>query len=183
MRKILAGVAHWDGGAPKNGDIEGLIRWMKIHRDPNIFYHFFISGDRVIYADKDFDHVYYHTGHIQYTELATELFGDYHAPRYTHTRETPHKSSPNFVTFGGCIMHDKKGGGYTEKTIKTAAKAFAAALYKYGLTEKNLLRHTDIVGRKVKDCPRFYVRHPLAWMRFKFLVKREIRKIKKGLIK
>lgn len=176
MREIMAGVVHWDDGPVKNGNIESLIDWMQKNRDPNIFYHAFVSGDRVV-TGASLDKVLYHCGAVQYTQLATDFFGEYYAPRYVHTKETPHLASPNLVTFGICMLHDKPGGGYTENTIKTGAKIMAGYFGSCGLTEEEMFTHTDIVGKDYKECPKFFVRHPLAWKRFKFLVKKELRKL------
>lgn len=176
MREIKAVVVHWDAGRPKNGNIEGLMDWMRNNRDPGIFYHRFVSGIRSVIGATA-DKVVYHCGHIKYTKFATEFFGEMWAPSYIHTKDKPHLRSPNQVTIGICILHDKVDGSYNDLTLKTAAKECARYLRNSGLDTDALLRHSDIVGTGLKKCPKAFVEDEFLWKSFKVKVRLELDKL------
>ncbi len=59
--------------------------------------------------------------------------------------------------------HKDKGGRFHKKTYDSLIRLCGWLCTRYGLDEKDVIRHYDVTG---KDCPRYYVRHPDAWKRF-----------------
>ena len=164
LKTHLAVVIHWDGGAVKNGDIDGLIRWMRDERKDGAFYHFFVSGTRLVAGAPETDKTI-HCGNTTYTEIAQRYFGDY-CPSWDH-REFPHPTSPNNCTLGVCMLHDYEDGRYSDETLRTGAKLAAGRLGAYDLGMEGLWDHTMIVGTETKLCPQaFYIEHsqkPAFW--------------------
>lgn len=158
LEEVLGFVVHWDGGEVKHGDIEGLIDWMENVRKGGAFYHYFISGDKIIKA-RDEKYRCIHCGNNTYTMWATRFFGSYHCPPWDH-RDQPHGSSPNNCTLSLCMLHDYEDGSFSELTLKTAAHLVGDRLGAYGLSMQALFDHTDIVGRDTKLCPKsFYTKN------------------------
>lgn len=60
--------------------------------------------------------------------------------------------------------HPKADGKFTEKTYESLVKLTAWLCDKFGLTEKSVIRHFDVTGKK---CPLYYVEHEDAWEQFK----------------
>lgn len=151
-------VVHWDGGQPKGGDVEGLMKWMRGERKDGAFYHRFVSGSQVVYGRSTAERCI-HCGNNTYTSAATKFFGSEYCPPWDH-RVSAHSSSPNNCTIGVCILHDHPGGGYTGETLRTAAKLCADLLDYYHLGIEALWTHTQIVGEKTKLCPRAFYKIP-----------------------
>jgi len=158
LPEMKAIVVHWDGGVPKDGNVEGLMQWMRDERKDGAFYHRFVSGQRIVYGRSTAEGCV-HCGNNTYTLESTQYFGAYYCPPWDH-RLTPHESSPNNCTIGVCILHDHPGGGYSGETLRTAAKLCAELLAYYGLGIGALWTHTDIVGEKTKLCPRAFYKIP-----------------------
>ncbi len=59
--------------------------------------------------------------------------------------------------------HKRKSGKFTEETYSALVNLTAYLCYKYGLTEKNVIRHYDVTG---KICPKYFVDHDDAWREF-----------------
>jgi len=154
LHEVKAVVIHWDGGDPKGGDIEGLMSWMQNVRKNGAFYHYFVSGDRIINGRAITERCI-HCGNNTYTKEATLYFGPHYCPPWDH-RDVPHSSSPNNCTLGVCMLHDHEGGGYSGETLRTSAKLVAMLLDINKLGLDALWTHTDIVGRQTKLCPRAF---------------------------
>ena len=157
LKEHLAVVIHWDGGAPKHGDIDGLIHWMRYVRKGGAFYHFFVSGTRIVPGAPETDKAI-HCGNTTYTDNAQRYFREY-CPAWDH-REFPHPTSPNNCTLGICMLHDYDDGRYSDDTLRTGARLAAGRLGAYRLGMEGLWDHTMIVGVETKLCPRaFYIEH------------------------
>lgn len=59
--------------------------------------------------------------------------------------------------------HKRKNGKFTGETYSTLVELTAYLCYKYGLTEKNVIRHYDVTG---KICPKYFVDHEDVWQEF-----------------
>ena len=165
LRDYLGVIVHWDAGGVKDGNIEGLMEWMRTHRDPEIFYHWFVSGKRVVFGTPLTDRCL-HCGNDTYTPEATKYFGDYYCPPYPHS-VTPHRSSPNNCTLAVCMLHDYPDGGYSLTTMETAAQICGYALYRFGIPKHGLMTHTEVVGKETKLCPKAFYDDPSLWDDFK----------------
>lgn len=61
-----------------------------------------------------------------------------------------------------CCIPDESGK-FTQQTYDSLVELVSWLCFRYGLTEKNLLRHYDITG---KNCPKYYVQNEDAWESF-----------------
>ncbi len=68
----------------------------------------------------------------------------------------------NTVSIETC--HLKSDGAYTKETYDSMVHLTAWLCEKFGLTEKDIIRHYDITG---KNCPKYFVEEEEAWLRFK----------------
>lgn len=59
--------------------------------------------------------------------------------------------------------HKRRNGKFTRETYSALVNLTAYLCYKYGLTEKNVIRHYDVTG---KICPKYFVDHPDVWREF-----------------
>lgn len=62
-----------------------------------------------------------------------------------------------------CCHPDKKGK-FTEQTYQSLVSLVSYLCDKYALNLEDIIRHYDVTG---KECPRYYVKHPKAWKKFK----------------
>ena len=77
-------------------------------------------------------------------------------------------NSANSYSIGVECATTGKDDHYTEEEYKSMVELGAWLAYKYGLDpRKDFLRHTDIVGKAYKICPRYFVEHPTEWKKFK----------------
>lgn len=60
--------------------------------------------------------------------------------------------------------HPDETGKFTDKTYASVVQLTAFLCSKYGLTEKDVIRHYDVTG---KNCPKYYVENEEAWELFK----------------
>ena len=58
-----------------------------------------------------------------------------------------------------CCIPDESGQ-FTKETYDSLVELVSWLCFRYGLTERDLLRHYDITG---KNCPKYYVEHEDAW--------------------
>ena len=58
------------------------------------------------------------------------------------------------------VCHPDETGEFTEATKEALAKLIVWLCEELDLTEKNVLRHYDVIG---KNCPKYYVEHEDAW--------------------
>ncbi len=65
--------------------------------------------------------------------------------------------------------HPDAGGKFNDVTEKSLIELTAWLCKKFGLTEKDVIRHYDVTG---KLCPLYYVTHPEAWDNFRAEVKK-----------
>ncbi len=62
-----------------------------------------------------------------------------------------------------CCIPDESGV-FTNRTYDSLVELTSWLCFRYGLTEKDLLRHHDITG---KNCPKYFVEQPGAWDAFR----------------
>lgn len=70
--------------------------------------------------------------------------------------------------------HLTSDGNYTEETYESMVHLTAWLCEKFGLTEKDLIRHYDITG---KNCPKYFVENEEAWETFKLDVKKLLEEV------
>ena len=58
------------------------------------------------------------------------------------------------------LCHPDETGAFTEETRESLVKLVAWLCDQLNLTEKNVIRHYDVIG---KNCPKYYVEHEDAW--------------------
>lgn len=78
------------------------------------------------------------------------------------------RSAPHLFTIGIEVCHPDFTGSYTPETYEAQKHLGAFLLKKHNLMIENLYRHYDITG---KECPRWFVRNPGEWEKFKKEVK------------
>ena len=61
-----------------------------------------------------------------------------------------------------CCIPDESGK-FAQQTYDSLVELVSWLCFRYGLTEKDLLRHYDITG---KNCPKYYVQNEDAWESF-----------------
>lgn len=71
--------------------------------------------------------------------------------------------------------HPDKSGKFNEKTWKSMTELSAWLCRKFGLTEKDLLRHYDVTE---KICPKYFVDYPGKWEEFRADVGKVLEKMK-----
>ncbi len=69
------------------------------------------------------------------------------------------------------VCHPDKSGKFNNETYSSVIKLTAWLCEKFGLDEKDIIRHYDITE---KNCPKFYVENPKEWKKFKRDVEREL---------
>lgn len=85
------------------------------------------------------------------------------------TKEEAYASNQrNSDTLSIECCHYAKDGKFESKTYASMVKLCAYLCHRFGLTEKDIIRHYDVTG---KDCPKYFVEHPKAWKKFKADVK------------
>lgn len=94
------------------------------------------------------DEMAYHVGSTVYTASALRNLSSY----------------PNNCTIGIEMAHDDWTGKPSKETYARTVKLAAKLLKKYGLTEKNLWTHHQVVGWK--DCHRWFTNHGDEWVKF-----------------
>ena len=80
-------------------------------------------------------------------------------------------NSRNHDTIAIECCHPGKSGKFTDETYNSLVKLTAWLCGKYDIRKKGIIRHYDITG---KNCPKYYVKHPRKWRRFKRAVFRYI---------
>lgn len=73
--------------------------------------------------------------------------------------------------------HPDNTGEFSEETEEALVKLTAWLCRELKLTEKDVIRHYDIIG---KNCPKYYVEHEDAWEDFIQSVKKELKKRKES---
>jgi N-acetylmuramoyl-L-alanine amidase len=95
---------------------------------------------------------------LVYTDIARALF-----PGFCSAT-----TSPNRVTLGIELCTTNIFGEFVQKTIASAVELSKDICKRHNLWWGRLVRHYDVVGWK--DCPRWFVNNPAAWLAFKMLV-------------
>ena len=70
----------------------------------------------------------------------------------------------NFDTVSIECCHPDETGKFNEATYDSAVKLSAWLCVRFGLTSEYVIRHYDVTG---KDCPKYYVENPEAWIQMK----------------
>lgn len=109
--------------------------------------HYLLDDNDTIQAIPDLE-MAYHVGSNVYTQSALKNLGSY----------------PNNCTIGIEMSHNDLTGKPTATVYKKAVELTAKLLKKYGLTEKNVWTHNQVVGWK--DCHRWYTNNPSEWVKF-----------------
>lgn len=73
-------------------------------------------------------------------------------------------NSRNVDTLSIECCHPDETGKFNEATYDSAVKLSAWLCVRFGLTSENVIRHYDVTG---KDCPKYYVENPDAWIQMK----------------
>ena len=68
----------------------------------------------------------------------------------------------NSIRIENC--HPDWNGQFNSNTYNSLVELCADICRRYGLSVNNIIRHYDVTG---KDCPRYYVNNPNAWIQFK----------------
>lgn len=85
------------------------------------------------------------------------------------TKEEAYASNTrNSDTLSIECCHYRKDGKFDKKTYASLIRLCAYLCHRFGLTEKDIIRHYDVTG---KNCPKYFVEHPKAWKKFKSDVK------------
>ena len=85
------------------------------------------------------------------------------------TKEEAYASNErNSDTLSIECCHYAEDGKFEPKTYASLVRLCAYLCHRFGLTEKDIIRHYDVTG---KDCPKYFVEHPKAWKKFKADVK------------
>jgi len=89
------------------------------------------------------------------------------------TREVSYASNErNMDTISIECCHVRKDGRFTEKTYSSLVRLCAYLCHRFGLSQKDIIRHYDVTG---KLCPRYFVEHKDAWAGFKADVKKALK--------
>ena len=62
------------------------------------------------------------------------------------------------------VCHPDETGKFSDTTYNTLVKLTAWLCTRFGLTSDQVIRHYDVTG---KDCPKYYVENPDAWIQMK----------------
>lgn len=73
-------------------------------------------------------------------------------------------NSRNVDTLSIECCHPDETGKFNDATYDSAVKLTAWLCVRFGLTSENVIRHYDVTG---KDCPKYYVENPDAWIQMK----------------
>ena len=73
-------------------------------------------------------------------------------------------NSRNVDTLSIECCHPDETGKFNDATYDSAVKLTAWLCTRFGLTSENVIRHYDVTG---KDCPKYYVENPDAWIQMK----------------
>lgn len=82
-------------------------------------------------------------------------------------------NSRNHDTVSIECCHPDKSGKFTNATYKSLVQLTAWLCKKFGLTQKDVIRHYDITG---KICPKYFVDHEDAWNMFREDVKAALKR-------
>jgi len=107
------------------------------------------------------EEMHWHAGDETYTPLAEACFD--------LTGYGPNKSS-----IGVELCHPDLTGQFNNDTMDSAIKLFAAVMFKYGIDQRMIFTHHDIVGWK--RCPKYFCDYPQAFIDFKTSVVNELRR-------
>jgi len=107
-----------------------------------------ISGERLVCIPED--EMAYHVGSKKYTKRALVKLSSY----------------PNDCTYGIEMCHKDWTGEFTEETLDSAAHRCAELCLKHDLDpHTDIWTHQQVVGWK--ECPRWFVKHPVEFEKFK----------------
>ena len=73
-------------------------------------------------------------------------------------------NSRNVDTISIECCHPDETGQFNTATYDSAVKLTAWLCTRFGLTSDQVIRHYDVTG---KDCPKYYVENPDAWIQMK----------------
>lgn len=73
-------------------------------------------------------------------------------------------NSRNVDTLSIECCHQDGTGKFNDATYDSVVKLTAWLCTRFGLTSENVIRHYDVTG---KDCPKYYVENPDAWIQMK----------------
>ncbi len=111
-----------------------------------------IKGERLICIPET--EIAYHVGSEKYTRRALSRLSSY----------------PNNYTYGIELCHKDWTGEFTEETLDSTAHRCAELCLKYDLDPiRDIWTHQQVVGWK--ECPRWFVKRPLEFEKFKERVK------------
>ena len=80
-------------------------------------------------------------------------------------------NSRNVDTLSIECCHPDETGKFNDATYDSTVKLTAWLCVRFGLTSENVIRHYDVTG---KDCPKYYVENPDAWLQMKLDIAAQI---------
>ena len=89
---------------------------------------------------------------------------NYIAIHYTANPGSTATNSRNVDTISIECCHPDETGQFNTATYDSAVKLTAWLCTRFGLTSDQVIRHYDVTG---KDCPKYYVENPDAWIQMK----------------
>lgn len=177
LREVKAVVLHWTANpsatAKENRD---FFENKKTGTGGYASAHYIIDQNGIIIAAVPENETAYHTGSSAkdpasgkiYTDEARRRFGFY----------ATENNSPNNCTIGVELCPTDNKGNFSDATIRAAVELCADICIRYGLTEKDLTTHHNVVGWK--NCPKLWTDKPALFEAFKTSVADKIKRLKKG---
>lgn len=148
LNKVQAVVIHWYANPKTSAEANrNFFENRKYGKSDYGSAHYLVDSNDIVQAVPD-DEMAYHCGSNVYTASALRNLGSY----------------PNNCTVAIEMAHFDMTGKPEAATYKNAVNLAARLLKKFGLTEKNLWTHHQVVGWK--DCHRWYTNNPSEWVKF-----------------
>ncbi|WP_239256899.1 N-acetylmuramoyl-L-alanine amidase [Listeria ilorinensis] len=160
LTKVKGIVIHWYGN-PGTTAQANRNYWesLKDGRGTYASAHFCISGDGSIVQALPENELAYQVGSAKgYTQNALDKLSSY----------------PNNCVIGIENAHPDWNGKFYDADYDACVALAASLLKKYGLTQNDLWRHSDIVGAAYKDCPRYYTKNQGEWDKLKEDVRKKM---------
>lgn len=153
LTRVKGIVIHWvaNPGSTANGNRN---YWERL--GSGVSAHFIIDLDGTVMQTAPENAMCYHVGSKTYTSDALRRLSVY----------------PNDCTIGIEMTHPDASGKPSAAIYNSAVELTAMLCKKYGLSEKDVWLHKEVVGWK--DCHRWFVNNPAEWSTFKAKVGQEM---------
>ncbi|MGD6876750.1 peptidoglycan recognition protein family protein [Bacillus infantis] len=148
LNKVKAIVIHWVANPLSSAEANrNYFENRKYGKTNYGSAHYIVEGTKVVQC-LPLNKMAYHVGSTTYTQSALRNLSSY----------------PNNCSVGIEMTHPDSTGKPTDSTYKTTVELTAFLCNKFGLTEKNIWTHQQVVGWK--NCHKYYVDNPKEWVRF-----------------